>query len=98
MDTPNAPNPTNPNAQDQFMDAVQGPAAQAQGPAAQNQAQGPAAQVQGLAAQGPTKTMSQLVRMYPFSLHTTWPQQTSPCWSGGACPSSSLSKLGRKET
>ena len=46
MDTPNAHNPTNPNAQDQFMDAVQGPAAQ-------NQAQGPVAQVQGLAAQGP---------------------------------------------
>ena len=42
MDAPNAPNPTNPNAQSQFMDAVQGPAAQAQGPA-----------VQGLAAQGP---------------------------------------------
>ena len=40
MDAPNAPNPTNPNAQDQFMDAVQGPAAQ-------NQAQGLAAQAQG---------------------------------------------------
>ena len=43
MDTPNAANPANPNAQDQFVDAVQGPAAQAQGPAAQDQAQGPAA-------------------------------------------------------
>ena len=42
MDAPNAPNPANPNAQDQFMDAVQGPANQAQGPAVQNQAQGPA--------------------------------------------------------
>ena len=40
MDAPNAPKPTNPNAQDQFVDAVQDPAAQAQGPAAQ--AQGPA--------------------------------------------------------
>ena len=40
MDAPNAPNPTNPHTQDQFVDAVQGPAAQ-------NQAQGPAAQVQG---------------------------------------------------
>ena len=29
MDAPNAPNPTNPTAQDQFVDAVQGPAAQA---------------------------------------------------------------------
>ena len=42
MDVPNAPNPTNPNAQDQFINAVQGPANQAQGPAIQNQAQGPA--------------------------------------------------------
>ena len=41
MDAPNAPNPANPNAQDQFMDAVQGPTNQAQGPAVQNQAQGP---------------------------------------------------------
>ena len=50
MDAPNTPNPTNPNAQDQFMDAVQGPTNQAQGPAPQNQAQGPAPQNQ---AQGP---------------------------------------------
>ena len=41
MDAPNAPNPANPNAQDQFVDAVQGPRNQAQGPAVQNQAQGP---------------------------------------------------------
>ena len=50
MDAPNAPNPTNPNAQDQFVDAVQGPTNQAQGPTLQNQAQGPAVQDQ---AQGP---------------------------------------------
>ena len=36
MDAPNAPNPTNPNAQDQFVDAGQGLAAQAQGPANNN--------------------------------------------------------------
>ena len=30
MDAPNAPNPANPNAQDQFVDAVQGPTNQAQ--------------------------------------------------------------------
>ena len=36
------PNPANPNAQDQFVDAVQGPANQVQGLAAQNQVQGPA--------------------------------------------------------
>ena len=40
MDAPNAPNPANPNAQDQFVDAVQGPTNQTQGPAVQNQAQG----------------------------------------------------------
>ena len=45
MDAPNAPNPANPNAQDQFVDAVQGPANQAQGPAIQNQAQVPAGQI-----------------------------------------------------
>ena len=41
MDAPNAPNSANPNAQDQFMDAVQGPANQAEGSAVQNQAQVP---------------------------------------------------------
>ena len=51
MDAPNAPKPTNPNVQDQFVDAVQGPTNQAQGPTVQNQAQGPAVQNQ---AQGPT--------------------------------------------
>ena len=44
MDAPNAPNPANPNAQDQNVDAAQGPANQAQSPAVQNQAQGPAVQ------------------------------------------------------
>ena len=39
---PNAPDPANPNAQDQFVDAVQGHTNQVQGPAVQNQAQGPA--------------------------------------------------------
>ena len=51
MDAPNAPNPANPNTQDQFVDAVQGPANQAQGPAVQNQAWSPAVQNP---AQGPT--------------------------------------------
>ena len=46
MDPPNAPNLANPNAQDQFVDAVQGPANQAQGPTVQDQAQGPAVQIQ----------------------------------------------------
>ena len=51
MDAPNAPNSANPNAQDQFVDAVQGPTNQAKGPTVQNQAQGPAVQNP---AQGPT--------------------------------------------
>ena len=42
MDAPNTPNPANPNAQDEFMDTVQGLANQAQDPAVQNQIQGPA--------------------------------------------------------
>ena len=36
MDAPNTPNPANPNAQDQFVDAVQGPTNQVQGPANNN--------------------------------------------------------------
>ena len=57
MDAPNAPNPVNPNAQDHFVDAVQGPTNQAQAPAIQNQAQGPTVQnqVQGLAVQNPAQ-------------------------------------------
>ena len=58
MDTPNASNPTNPNVQEQFKDAVQGLANQAQGPAAQNQAQ-------GLAAQGPANNNSQVGQNVP---------------------------------
>ena len=45
MDAPNAPNPTNPNAQDQNVNAVQGPTNQAQGPTVQNQVQVPAVQI-----------------------------------------------------
>ena len=45
MDAPNAPNPTNPNAQDQNVNVVQGPANQAQGPAIKNQVQVPAVQI-----------------------------------------------------
>ena len=45
MDAPNAPNPANPNAQDQNVDAVKGPTNQAQGPTVQNQTQVPAVQI-----------------------------------------------------
>ena len=48
MDAPNAPNPANPNAHDQSIDAVQGPVNQnqAQDPAVQNPVQGPVNQNQ----------------------------------------------------
>ena len=59
MDAPNTSNPPNPNAQDQFMDAVQGPANQAQGPAAQ-------AQAQGLAVQGPANNNAQVGQNVPI--------------------------------
>ena len=45
MDALNAPNPANPNAQDQFVDVVQGHTNQAQGPTVQNQVQVPAGQI-----------------------------------------------------
>ena len=72
MDAPNAPNPANPNAQDQFVDAVQGPTNQAQGPAVQNQAQGPAVQNQ---VQGPTQ-VGQNMPVQPPLLQV--PAQPSP--------------------
>ena len=76
MDTLNAPNPTNPNAQDQFVDAVQGPTNQAQGPAVQNQVQGPAVQnqAQGPAAQGPANNNVQVGQNIPVQP----PQQLAP--------------------
>ena len=57
MDAPNAPNSANPNAQDQNVDAVQGPANQVQGTAVQNQAQVPAVQVP---VQGPMQVVQNL--------------------------------------
>ena len=103
--------PTNPpNAQDQFVDAVQGPTNQAQGPAAQNQAQGPAAQnqaqgpaaqakVQGLAAQGPSNNNAPVGQNVPIQpLLQPAQAQPVPCWSGGACPSGLLSKLDRRRS
>ena len=72
MDAPNAPNPTNPNAQDQFVDAVQGPVNQAQGPAAQ-------AQVQGPAAHGPANNNAQVGQNVPVQLpHQLAPAQLVP--------------------
>ena len=69
MDAPNASNPANPNAQDQFVGVVQGPANQAQGLAGQNQAEGPAVQNQP-PAQGPVNNNAQ----FGQNIHTQ-PQQ-----------------------
>ena len=63
MDGPNAPNATNPNVQGQFVDALQDPAAQADGPA-----------VQGLAAQGPTNNNAPVGQNVPVQP----PQQLVP--------------------
>ena len=71
MDAPNAHNPANPNAQDQFVDMVQGPTNQAQGPTVQDQAQGPAVQIQ---VQGPVNNKLKLVKICPCSHHNNWPQ------------------------
>ena len=67
MDALNAPNPAQPNTQDQFVDAVQGPTAQ-------NQAQGLAAHVQGLAAQDPANNNAQVGQNVPVQP----PQQLAP--------------------
>ena len=69
MDAPNAPNPTNPNAQDQFVDAVQGPTNQAQGPVVQNQAQ----------VQGPVNNNAQVGQNVPMQPpHQLAPAQPVP--------------------
>ena len=71
MDTPNAPNPANPNAQDQFIDVVQGPANQAQGPTVQNQDQVPAGQIPAqvpavqVPVQGPAQVAQNLLVQPP---------------------------------
>ena len=67
MDAPNAPNPANPNAQDQFVDAVQGPTNQAQGPAVQNQAQGPANNNAQVGQNVPVQPPNQLAPAQPVS-------------------------------
>ena len=71
MDAPNTSTPANPNVQDQFMDAVQGPTNQAQGPAAQ-------AQVQGLAAQGPANNNAQVGQNVPIQPQQLVPAQPVP--------------------
>ena len=101
MDAPNAPNPANPNAQDQFLDVVQGPTNQAQGPAVQNQAQVPAGQIpaQVPAVQVPVQGPTQVAQNLPVPATTTTSSSTtSPCWYGSAHSPDNLSKLDREET
>ena len=81
MDAPNAPNPANPNAQDQFMDVVQGPRNQAQSPAVQNQAQDPTVQnpVQGPINQNQTKVPAgQIPIQGPTQIGQNIPVQPPP--------------------
>ena len=82
MDAPNAPNPANPNAQDQIVDAAQGPANQAQGPAVQNQAQGPAVQNQ---AQGPANNNAQVGQNVPVQ-PLQQPAPAQPVLAGQVVP------------
>ena len=69
MDAPNAPNPANPNAQDQFVDAVQGPTNQAQGPAVQIQFRVPQFKIRlrFLLFKYQFKVMHRSVKIYQFS-------------------------------
>ena len=81
MDAPNAPNPANPNAQDQNADAAQGPTNQPQGPTVQNPAQGPTNQDQNQvpASQVPAQVPTQVVQNVPVQpLQQPVPMQPTP--------------------
>ena len=82
MDAPNTPNSANPNAKDQFVDAVQGPANQAQGPTVQNHAQGPAVQNP---AQGPAQ-LGQNIPVQP----PPQPAPVQPAPAGIVVPASQI--------
>ena len=75
MDAPNAPTPANPNAQFRFVDMVQCPANQAQGPAVQNQAQGPAVQNQ---VQGPAQVGQNMPVQPPLPQVSAQPGPVGP--------------------
>ena len=80
MHAPNAPIPANPNAPDQFVDAVQGPTNQAQGPTVQHQAQGPTDQnqAQGPAVQIPVQGPAQIGQNVPIQPPQLAPVQLFP--------------------
>ena len=77
MDAPNAPNACNHNAQDKFVDVVQGPTNQAQGPTVQNQVQEPAVQNQP-PVQGLVINNAQAGQTIPAQLQQLAPAQPVP--------------------
>ena len=99
-----------PNAQDKFVDAVQGPVNQAQGSAVQNQAQGPAVQnpaegptnqnqTQVPAGQIPVQGPAQIGQNIPVQPPPQpAPSQPAPAGIVVPTPQINLSKLDRKET
>ena len=82
MDAPNAPNPANPNAQDQFCGCgTKSHANQSQGPAVQNPVQGPANQNQAQvpAGQNPTEGPAVLIPVQgPSQVGQNIPVQPPP--------------------
>ena len=91
MDAPNAPNPANPNEQDQNADVAQGPTNQAQGPVEQNQAQVPPAQIpiQVPVAQIPIQGPTQIGQNIPVqALQQPVPMQPAP--AGMIVPASQI--------
>ena len=99
MDAPNAPNPANPNSQDQNADAVQGPINQAQDPAVQNRAQGPTDQnqVQVPAVQNPVQGPTQVGQNVPVQpLQQLVPMQLAPAGIIMPAPQRIYQKIGKK--
>ena len=84
MDALHTPNPANLNAQDQFVDMVQGPTNQAQGPAVQNQAQGPTNNNAQVGQNVPMQPPQQLApaQPVPAGLVVPAPQEFYQNWIG----------------
>ena len=84
MDAPNAPSPINPNAQDQIVDAVQGPTNQAQVPAVQIPAQVQAVQVpvQGPVQVGQNLPQTTPIQLAPAGMVVPAPQIINQNWIG----------------
>ena len=84
MDAPNAPSPINPNAEDQIVDAVQGPTNQAQVPAVQIPAQVQAVQVpvQGPVQVGQNLPQTTPIQLAPAGMVVPAPQIINQNWIG----------------